>query len=289
MREKKKYLVGTRKSDLALNQTKKVIDLLEEETDKRFVEKTLDTIGDKENWKSIEEIEGDGVFTRELDEALINEAIDLAVHSAKDIPTEMRKEIKLSAIIKREYPNDVLIGKTLGELKKGDVVGTGSPRRQKQLLRHLPDLKVKGIRGNVDTRISKIGEKVDAVMLAEAGLQRLGLEDKITQKLPINEFLPAPGQGALAVTSRTKEKSLNDLINKIDDLNTRAEVTAERAAMNEFGLGCTIPIGAKGETIGDELIFHLEHVEKRERITLEGKIENAEKIGREAAEKIKNK
>lgn len=280
------YLVGTRKSDLALNQTRKVINSLEKTTDKRFKIKTLETIGDKENWKSIEEIEGDGVFTRELDEALINEAIDLAVHSAKDIPTDMRKKIKLSAIIKREHPNDVLVGGKLKELDDGAKVGTGSPRRQEQLLRARPDLDVQKIRGNVDTRISKVGDEVDAVILAEAGLRRLDLEDKISQKLPIDEFLPAPGQGALAITSRSDDEELNKELEKVNHRNTRAEVTAERAAMNEFGLGCTIPVGAKGKAEEEKLTFIVEHVQKRRRISIEGKVNEAEELGRKAARKI---
>ncbi|PTD93704.1 hydroxymethylbilane synthase [archaeon SCG-AAA382B04] len=280
------YLVGTRGSELALKQTKKVVRLLEEKTDASYKIKTLDTIGDKETWKSIEEIEGDGVFTRELDEALINEAIDLAVHSAKDVPTDMRKEIELSAIVEREYPNDVLVGKELEDLKENAVIGTGSPRRQEQLLRARSDLKVKKIRGNIGTRISKINEEVDAVILAEAGLQRLGLEEKITQRLPIKDFLPAPGQGALAVTSRTRDNELNKKIEKVNYSKTRAEVTAERAAMNEFGLGCTIPVGAKGKVNNGKLLFMVEHVEKKKRVSIEGSIEEAEKLGRKAAKKI---
>ncbi len=280
------YIVGTRGSRLALKQTKKVVRLLEEKTDAGFEIKTLDTIGDKENWKSIEEIEGDGVFTRELDEALINEVIDLAVHSAKDVPTNMEKGIELSAIVKRRYPNDVLVGTRLEDLEKNAVVGTGSPRRQQQLLRVRSDLKVKKIRGNIETRISKIGNEVDAVMLAEAGLQRLGLEKKITQRLSLKDFLPAPGQGALAITSRTNDDVLKQKIDNVNDLKTKAEVTAERAAMNEFGLGCTIPVGAKGEVKNEKLLLQVEHLEKKKRVNIEGSVEEAEELGRKAAKKI---
>ncbi|OKY79125.1 MAG: Porphobilinogen deaminase HemC [Candidatus Methanohalarchaeum thermophilum] len=282
----KTYKVGTRKSKLALSQTQIAIDLLEKETEYDFEIRTLDTIGDKENWKSIEEIEGDGVFTRELDEALINEAIDIAVHSAKDVPTNLRKEISIGAFTERKYPSDVIIGNKFNELKDGALIGTGSPRRQEQIKRKRPDLKVTKVRGNVETRISKIGKEVDAVVLAEAGIQRLGIEKKISEKLPINDFLPAPGQGSLCITYRKGENKIKKLLNKVDHNKTSKAVKAERAAMNEFGLGCTVPVGAHAHIKNNKLYIKLEHVEKRKKVTLSGKANKAEEIGRKAAKKI---
>ncbi|WGI17616.1 hydroxymethylbilane synthase [Methanonatronarchaeum sp. AMET-Sl] len=278
--------VGTRKSRLAMAQAKQVVHLLREKTDREIELVTLETLGDKENWKSIEDIEGEGVFTRELDEALINNAIDLAIHSCKDVPTDMREEITLSSYIKRGSPHDVLVGGHLDELDSGAIVGTGSPRRQAEIKKLRPDLKLKPIRGNIDTRVDKALEgELDAVMLAEAGLQRLGLEDKISYRFPIPETLPAPAQGALCITSRKGDEEMIKFSQTIDHPPTRYAVVAERAAMNEFGMGCTIPVGAYGEVDG-ELNFKLEHIEMDKRVELSGNPEKAEEIGRKAARKI---
>ncbi|UOY10311.1 hydroxymethylbilane synthase [Methanonatronarchaeum sp. AMET6-2] len=277
--------VGTRKSRLARAQTKKVIQILERETDRNYSIQTLETLGDKENWKSIEDIEGEGVFTRELDEALINNAIDLAVHSCKDVPTRMRSEITLSSYIRRGPPNDVLVGGNLHELPEGAVVGTGSPRRKAILNKLRPDLKVKPIRGNIDTRVGKAEDEVDAVMLAEAGLQRLGLEDEIDYRFEVPETLPAPAQGALCLTCRSGDREMMDVSGMVDHPPTRYSVVAERAAMNEFGFGCTTPVGAYGE-VDSKLVFTLEHIEVGERVRVEGEPENAEELGRKAARMI---
>ncbi|OUJ19292.1 Porphobilinogen deaminase HemC [Methanonatronarchaeum thermophilum] len=281
--------VGTRKSRLAQAQTEKVVEILERETGRSYSIQTLETLGDKENWKSIEDIEGEGVFTRELDEALINDAIDLAVHSCKDVPTRMRSEIKISGYIERGAANDVLVGGALDELPEGGVIGTGSPRRQAIIKKLRPDLKLKSIRGNIDTRIRKARDgDVDAVMLAEAGLHRLELEDKIDYRFKVPETLPAPAQGALCITCRANDREMEEICSAVDHKPTRYSVVAERAAMNEFGYGCTTPVGAYGQ-VDEKLVFTLEHIEIGERVKVVGEPTNAEKIGRKAARMIMDK
>ncbi len=242
--------MGTRSSDLALWQTHYVRSLLQAAwPDKSVIVETFSTRGDQILDTPLPLIGGKGLFTAELEVALRGRSIDAAVHSLKDLPTESPEELTLGAIPERANPADVLISRsehTLGNLPLGATVGTSSHRRAAQLLNARPDLLVADIRGNVPTRIRKALDPdgpYDAVLLAYAGLQRLELLDVISQVLPLEMMLPAPGQGALAVQCRDEAQSLQ-MLAPLDHQPTRAETTAERAFLAGLGGGCSVPIAA---------------------------------------------
>jgi hydroxymethylbilane synthase len=200
---------------------------------------------------------GQGVFTRELDRALLDGRIDLAVHSLKDLPTEMREGIELAAVSKREEERDAFLSNhhaSFDDLPEGAVLGTGSPRRKAQILARRPDLAVQAIRGNVETRIRKMdGGEVNAIILACAGLIRLGLEDRITQRLSLEAFVPAPGQGALAVTIRAGDAGSASIASLANDPATARAVEAERAFLLRLGGGCRTPIACHARIEGKAL------------------------------------
>jgi hydroxymethylbilane synthase len=199
------------------------------------------------------EIGGKGLFTAELEQALRDGGIDLAVHSLKDLPTEEAPGIVVGAVCLREDVRDCLVardGLALAQLPAGAVVGTSSLRRAAQLRALRPDLEIRSIRGNVDTRVRKVREgEFDAVVLAAAGIRRLGLEDAVAEWLPVQTMLPAPGQGALAVQCRAGDEPALVLLGAIDDPGTRAATTAERAFLRALGAGCTAPVGAHADTV----------------------------------------
>lgn len=278
--------LGTRGSNLALAQATKVKQALESLGHPvEIVE--VETLGDRrDEWKSLQELEGDGVFTRELDAALLEEEVDLAVHSMKDVPTDLPDGVVTGAVPERESVHDVLIGKPLDEISEGDRVGTGSPRRQAQMRRTVPGVEMVGIRGNVETRIDKVGDEVDAVVLAEAGINRLGLRDEIADRLPLDGFLPAPGQGAIAVSTRADSEE-ETLLTELDHEDTRRATGAERALLNELGTGCVEPIGAHGTVRGGELRLVAVDYEKELSVESTGDPEDADRLGREAAREIR--
>ncbi len=199
---------------------------------------------------------GTGVFVSALRDALLDGRVDFAVHSLKDLPTTPADGITLAAIPLREDPRDVVVardGLTLGELPVGSRLGTGSPRRVSQLAALGLGLELQGIRGNVDTRIRKVREgEVDAVVLARAGLARLGRLDEVTEVLDPLQMLPAPGQGALAIECRTDDADLVASLAQLDDPATRAAVTAERAVLSTLEAGCSAPLGALAEVVEGE-------------------------------------
>ncbi len=201
-----------------------------------------------------------GIFIKELEEALLEGSVDLAVHSMKDVPTETPTGLAFPAITQREDPRDCLIsrgGRTLRTLPHGARVGTGSLRRQAQLRHHRPDLDVADLRGNVDTRIKKLESgEFDAIVLAMAGIHRLGLAGKITQVLDDEIMLPAAGQGALGIETRSDDSETQQLVAALDHAETRACVTAERALLRKLQGGCQIPLGALAHVRADRL--HLE-------------------------------
>lgn len=200
---------------------------------------------------------GTGVFVKEIEQALLRGEVSLAVHSLKDLPTGPREGLEIAAIPEREDPSDVLVTRTganLSELEIGSRVGTGSLRRMAQLRAHRRDLIFMPVRGNVDTRLRKLARgDFDALVLASAGLIRLGLADRITQRLPFDICLPAPGQGALALQVREGDDATRSYVSQIDHAPSRATVTAERAFLEHLGGGCTIPVGALGIVDGDEI------------------------------------
>jgi len=231
--------VGTRGSDLALWQARHVVDLLEKARHGISCEIIeVSTHGDRDKETPLDLSGGVGFFVKSLELALTREEIDVAVHSLKDMPSRVPSGLALAAIPKRGDPRDALISKSgrgLEDLPGGARVGTGSPRRKAQILRRRPDLNVVGIRGNVGTRLRKLaGTEYDAVILAVAGLVRLGRTDVITQILPPETMLPAAGQGALAVEVRS------------DDSETRSLAVAERAFLARLGAGCHVPAAGYG-------------------------------------------
>jgi len=245
--------IGTRGSKLALAQTGTIADALRA-TGAEVELVTVTTPGDKSS-APIPTI-GVGVFTSALREALLREEVDVIVHSYKDLPTKPEPGITLAAVPPREDPRDALIardGLTLGELPPGSTVGTGSPRRTAQLRALGLGLEIVPIRGNIDTRMRKVTDgELDAVVLARAGLARIGRAEEITETLDPIQMLPAPAQGALAVECRTGDVDIEHLLGAcVDDEGTRAVATAERALLAALEAGCSAPVGALAEIVED--------------------------------------
>jgi hydroxymethylbilane synthase len=217
----------------------------------------LSTRGDREQGAPIGELGGQGLFTKEIQAALLDGRADVAVHSLKDLPTDAVPELVLAAVPERGPNGDVLVsGKyaDVGDLPAGAIVGTGSARRRAQLLHARPDLQLAEVRGNVDTRLRKLDAgEFDALVLAEAGLVRLGLADRIRQVLPKELMLPAVGQGALGIECRADDDATREWLSKLDDANTRASVTAERAMLAALRGGCLAPVGAWGRVDAGQL------------------------------------
>jgi hydroxymethylbilane synthase len=237
--------VGTRRSALARAQTDLVVAGLG--TPVEVI--PIVTAGDR-TAAPIDVIGGTGVFVSALREALLAGDIDLAVHSAKDLPVVPAEGIVIGAVPPREDPRDAVVARdrlTLAELPKGALVGTGSPRRAAQLRALGLDLYVVPVRGNVDTRLAHVGENLDAVVLAVAGLRRLGRFDAITEILDPTRFVPAPAQGALAVECRADDLAAREVLAAFDDTGARACITAERALLSSLEAGCSAPIGALAE------------------------------------------
>lgn len=234
--------IGSRGSQLALWQANWVRSRLEAMGEQCRIE-IIKTTGDKITDVPLAKVGSKGLFTKEIEEALQDERIDLAVHSLKDLPTELPDGLFLAAIPEREDARDALVGKRLADLKPGEKVGTGSLRRVAQLRAMRPDLAIESIRGNLDTRLRKLSEgQYDALVLAAAGLKRLGWEQRITEYL--DTMCPAVGQGALAIETRHDGGPAERACALLDHAPTRAAVIAERAVLNALGGGCQVPIGA---------------------------------------------
>lgn len=242
--------IGTRKSELAMRQSRMVRDALAAlGVPSEFV--TFDTVGDLRLEQSLSELGSKGVFTAELEAALRIGEVDLCVHSLKDLPTVLPADIGAIAMLPREDPRDVLIvregvaARTLQALAPGARVGTCSLRRRAQLQAARPDLEILDLRGNVQTRLRKLDEgQYEAIMLAAAGLIRLGLAERATQWLDAPFWLPAPGQGAIAIQARTHDAAVAPLLAALHHAPTAASVVAERALLNALEGGCQVPIGA---------------------------------------------
>ncbi len=256
--------MGTRGSALALAQARQFARQLEAAHDGlRVEEKIIRTTGDKEQNAPLPSIGGKGVFTLEIEHALHNGEIDFAVHSLKDLPPDLPEGLILGAIPRRASAADVCILReansalSLESLPRGAKIGTSSLRRKAQLLYLRPDLRVEDIRGNIDTRIRKLGEQnFDAIILAHAGLERLDLLSQIGERwfaLDEREFIPAPGQGALAIETREDDASTLHLLSALDDAATRAEIGAERTTMRALNAGCSTPLGARAVVSENEL------------------------------------
>jgi len=216
----------------------------------------IKTAGDKMQHVPVTQIGGKGIFIKELEEALLEETIDLAVHSVKDIPTDVPSRLMFPAVCRRDDMRDCLVGSTLANLRGGARVGTSSLRRQAQL-RHLrPDLDLRDLRGNVDTRLRKVESgEYEAIVVAKAGLDRLGLSQRISEILSPEVCMPAVGQGAIAVECRLRDTEAGDLLAPLDDAETRSAVIAERALLAALHGGCQVPMGAWARVERGELLM----------------------------------
>ena len=242
--------IGSRGSQLALWQANHISALLRERGVDVEIE-IIHTTGDKITDVALAKVGTKGMFTKEIEEALAEERVDLAVHSLKDLPTEVASEFEIAAITKRENPRDVLCSRkfsSVEDLPHGARVGTSSLRRQAQLKAVRPDLEIHPLRGNVDTRLRKLeAGEYDAVILAAAGLNRLGKTELVKQVLPAEMMCPAAGQGALGIEIRSSDKATRRHLAFLDDAAARATTTCERALLEKMGGGCQVPIGALAE------------------------------------------
>ncbi len=272
--------VGTRGSALALAQARWVADQITGRHPGYRVELVLiKTTGDKIHDIPLAQVGGKGLFIKEIEEALVSGLIDLAVHSLKDMPAEVPEGLMLGAVPPREDFRDVLISErygSLGEIPPGGRVGTGSLRRRAQLLHHRPDLEVVALRGNVDTRLKKMATLgLDGLILAAAGLNRLGLGRVKRTVLPETQMLPAVGQGALGLEVRADDYRTLDLVVFLDDPATRVAVSAERAFLARLQGGCVVPVAALGQVAGENLTLEALISDLEGRQFLKGKINGA--------------
>ena len=249
--------VGTRASRLALIQTDLTLSALRAAyPDLRFEVVTVTTQGDANRTAPLAGM-GLGVFVKEIERRLETGEIDMAVHSLKDMPTALPDGMAIGAVLERADPRDALVshlGTILGEFPKGVRIGTSSPRRAAQIAEKRPDLEIVPLRGNVDTRLRKAaGDECDGAILAAAGLLRMGLEDVITEYLAPEEFVPPPGQGAMAVEIRSDDARMAEVMAAINHPQTAAAVTAERMFLEQLGGGCQVPVGAYAAGLGDSL------------------------------------
>jgi hydroxymethylbilane synthase len=252
--------VGTRGSRLAVAQTEIALAALRKtHPGVSFEIVTISTKGDVDK-RPLFTMDEKGIFEKEVNEAVRNGSVDFAVHSLKDIPSDLSEDLAVACIPKRASPNDVLVnekGQKLKELAPGSTVGTSSLRRAVQLQKSRPDLRVRPIRGNVETRVKKvISGEYDAVVLAEAGLTRIGMKDVIVERFGVRDFVPAPGQGAIAIVCRRDDKHLLDMLKEIEDPHSRAEVLAERALIKKVEGGCRFPLGAVAVTNGNKITLY---------------------------------
>ena len=283
-------VIGSRGSQLALWQANWVKSELERLHDNADIDiRIIATSGDNIQDVPLAKIGGKGLFVKEIEEALLANEIDLAVHSMKDVPMELPTELGISVITKRENPLDALIsknGEKLADLPQGATIGTSSLRRSSQLLKYRDDFKIHPLRGNVDTRLRKVEEgKYDAILLASAGLNRLGWANRITEEISHDILLPAMGQGALGIETRLDDTKIYDFISTLNHEQTHYAVSAERSLVGRLDGGCQVPIGAyarvekglitlKGlvASLDGEIIYKLENV---------GPVDDAINIGQE--------
>ncbi len=290
-----KYLVGARGSQLSLAQTNWVISELKKKAQAEFEIIPITTKGDTDA-RPLFTINQKGIFEKEIDKAVAEKKIDFAVHSLKDVPAELPDDLVLACIPKREPANDIFIsrdGTTLDAIKKGAVIGTSSLRRAVQISRQRPDLVVKPIRGNIETRIKKISEgKFDGIVLAQAGIQRLGLDIKF-EKLSVKTFTPSPGQGALAIVARKDNGPVLELLKKIEDPISRNAIEAERSLSMFVDSGCRFPVGALANQEGDRLTLDVTVYSvdgsKFIAITRDSQSGNAKELGKQVASELATK
>jgi hydroxymethylbilane synthase len=292
--------IGTRGSALALAQAGEVRARLMAAHDlpqEAFAIEVISTSGDRIQDRPLSEAGGKGLFTKEIEEALLAGRIDLAVHSSKDMPTRLPEGLKLSAFLPREDPRDAFIGRTakrIADLPHGATVGSSSLRRQALLLRMRPDLKLVLFRGNVPTRLRKLAEgQVDGTVLAHAGLKRLTLAHVVTELLPLEDFPPAPGQGAICVETRRGDRRVAGIVAPLDDGDTAAALVCERAFLAVLDGSCRTPIAGHAKVAAGHLNFSgmILRPDGREThaIASDGSAADAAAIGRDAGEALRAK
>ncbi|MCD9185871.1 MAG: hydroxymethylbilane synthase [Pyrinomonadaceae bacterium] len=290
----RKFTIGSRGSDLALWQTGFTKNLLEKHFPQAaFDVRIIKTKGDAVLDTALSKIGDKGLFTKEIEHALIAEEIDLAVHSLKDLPTTQPAGLKIGAVSKRETPNDIFISKnysSIADLPKNAKVATGSLRRKSQLLVFRPDLEIVEIRGNVPTRIERfLASDLDGMILAYAGVHRLGLDKYITQIIPTEILLPAVGQGVMAVEIREDDAEIAAMLETLDDADTNVCITAERAFLRRLEGGCQVPIGANAFLENGEIVLRgfVGSLDGKQviRDSISGAKDSAEDLGIRLAEK----
>ena len=288
MRKRRRIRIGSRGSDLALSQTKIVIDLLSGlHAGLEFETKIIRTAGDRARTvaalnRIMRAADGQGVFVKEIDRALLRRKIDLGVHSMKDVPTRIEDGLVVGAVIERGTPNDIFVGRTVDAIDRlpgGSTIGTSSPRRRAQIRNAFPHLKVVELRGNLDTRMKKLMDRrgmLDGIIVAAAAFKRLYRDNGIpVQALPLDLFTPAPAQGTICIICREGDKVILPLITKINDEKTQTEVAAERALLKRMEAGCSVPLGAYAELQDSELL----HLRAMVASTTDGRCVMAEATG----------
>jgi hydroxymethylbilane synthase len=286
-----KVFIGTRGSRLAIVQTDIIGKLLKKKQSIRFEKKIIKTTGDKITDVPLAKIGGKGIFVKELDDAVLDGRVDFAVHSMKDVPVDLPKGLVLAAVPIREETNDAWISDyPLSDLPHGAVVGTSSLRRIAQMRNYRPDITIKDLRGNVDTRVRKLQEGLyDAIIMAKSGLKRLGFEGYIKETLPLDIFTPTVGQGAIAVVAREDSKFLK-ILSSINHKPTMMRVKGERSLLRGVGGGCQIPLGADSTILEGE--FFLRGVmfsqDGARKIEAENQGTDAEIVGEEVAKDLIN-
>ena len=291
-----KYIVGARGSQLSVAQTRWVISELKKvNPDCEYEIRPITTKGDTDT-RPLFTIDQKGIFEKEIDRAVAQKEVDFAVHSLKDVPSELDANLTLASIPKREAVNDVFIssgGLTLDEIEEGSVVGTSSLRRAVQISRKRPDVIVKPIRGNIETRIKKIsGDDYDAIVLAQAGISRLAVDVNYVP-LTIDDFSPSPGQGAIAIVARADDAKTISMLKKIEDDDSRLEIEAERSLSDYVDSGCRFPLGAYAKSNDSEMdltvyAFSVDgkqflHVHKT------GKKQDPKSLGKSVGEELRRK
>ncbi len=291
-----KYIVGARGSQLSVAQTNLVIaELKKVNSDSEYEIKTITTKGDTDT-RPLFTIDQKGIFEKEIDRAVADKEVDFAVHSLKDVPSEIDDSLTLACIPKREVVNDVFIssdGSTLESIKSGAIIGTSSLRRAVQVIRKRSDVTVKPIRGNIETRIKKVsGENYDAIVLAQAGITRLGVDVKFTP-LSIDDFSPSPGQGAIAIVARTDDLQTISMLKKIEDADSRLEIEAERALSDFVDSGCRFPVGAYAKSNGSEMTLSVVAFsvdgKKSIQVNKTGDKKDPKSLGKSAGEELRKK
>ncbi len=296
MKKRKIIVIGSRGSKLALIQANWVKSQLEESNpDIKFSIEKFKTKGDKLTDAPLSKLGGTGLFTKELENALLDNKVDLIVHSAKDVPTEIPEGLVLGAFPKREDPHDVLISKNnqcLKDLPQNAVIGTSSLRRRAQILAFRQDLKVVDLRGNLDTRLKKLDSgDLDAIVVARAGLLRFSLSEKASEIIPYDIMLPAVGQGALCIEIRDNDDEVKEIISILNHHETMCEVKTERVLLAKLQGGCQVPIGAHTEIVFpvnlklEAVVCSLDGTTII-RDSIEGKIDDFADIGYELAYKL---